>query len=89
MDIRELIPGLGEKTTRQRVKELEKEAGTLPVIFSLFFTEALKEGVIAIPFLESFPESVAISIQMTIASAIVALIYVYQLDPENILDVSD
>lgn len=36
------IPYKGDKRTTKRIRELEHEAGTLPVLFALFLNEALK-----------------------------------------------
>lgn len=47
--MKELVPGLGDKRTTKRIRELEKNAGTLPVIFALFFTEAIKITAAGIP----------------------------------------
>lgn len=47
--MKSIIPGLGEKTTRKRLRELEEKAGTLPVVFALLFTEAIKITVAGIP----------------------------------------
>lgn len=84
MQFKELVPGSGEKSTRKRIKELEEKAGTLPVIFSLFFSEGLKTAVLAIPFLERFPELWATTVQMFLVSFMVGAIYVYQIDPTTL-----
>lgn len=73
--MKQLIPGLGEKTTRQKIRELEKKAATLPVIFALLFTESLKGFInfISIPYI-----TVPSPVKFFIAAMIVALLYIYE-----------
>jgi hypothetical protein len=75
--MKELCPGVGEKTTRQRIKELEKKAATLPVIFALLFTEAIKStiGMIPVPHI-----TIPTPVKFLIAALIVAVIYIYEED---------
>lgn len=75
--MKELLPGFGEKTTRQRIKELEKRAATLPVIFALLFTEAIKStiGLIPVPYI-----TIPAPVKFLIAALIVAAIYIYEED---------
>lgn len=83
MELKQLLPGYGEHSTRKRMHELEKRAGTLPVMFALFFTEGIKLVVSAIPFFDGinglwggFIEAA----QMFLVAIILGLIYVYDVD---------
>ena len=80
--MREIVPGVGGKSTADRIRELEEEAGTLPVIFALFFTEGLKQIVIATPIV-GFPPGSRLNMlvnaaKMLLAAIIVGGLYVYE-----------
>ena len=64
------VPTLGDKTLRQKIRELEREAGTLPVIFALFFFEFLKSTVASIPV------GVTNNVKYLIMAGLVAIIFV-------------
>ena len=84
MNPKELIPWYGGKSAKQRFKELEQKAGTLPVMFALFFTEAIKITALSIPFLhgmEMLPQGIIDAFQMLVAAIIVGIIYVYDFEP--------
>jgi hypothetical protein len=70
-----IVPGAGNKTTAKRVRELEQRAGTMPVIFALLFTEAIKSfiGRMEIPFIH-LPSTY----KFLIASLVVAVLYIYE-----------
>lgn len=72
MSWKNYIPGMGEMTTLDRVRKLEKKAGTLPVIFALFFTEALKTAIANVPI------AIGNTVKFLLASIIIALIYIYE-----------
>lgn len=83
MNPKELVPGYGDKATMARFRELESRAGTLPVMFSLFFTEAIKIAALSIPVFEGVNGvwgGFIHAIQMLIAAIIVGMLYVYELD---------
>lgn len=77
--MKELIPGLGEKTTKQKIKDLENKAATLPVIFALLFTEALKKTIelLSLPYI-----TVPSPIKFLLVALVVGVIYVYGVDRE-------
>ena len=68
MSLRSYIPTRGEKTTRRKIKELEKEAGSLPVMFGVFVTKIF-ESVVA--------GRLMLALNFTGASIAVALLYIY------------
>jgi len=83
MDLKQLLPGYGEHSTRKRIHDLEKEAGTLPVIFALFLTEGIKLAVSSIPFFDGVNGlwgGFIDAAQMFLVAIIVGLIYVYDID---------
>lgn len=65
------IPGYGEKKVTKRIRELERQAGTLPVIFGLLLFEAIKGTVAGIPFPVPDPA------KFIIMAIVVASVYVY------------
>lgn len=84
MDLKWLVPGKGDHQTLQRLRELEQKAGTLPVMFALFFTKAIEITVLAIPpvfiTLPKFIAPLFDAIKMLVAAIIVGIIHVYELD---------
>lgn len=80
--MKSLIPGLGDRTTRKKLRELEKKAGTLPVVFALLFTEGIKIIVSGIP-VPFFPEAawfhfIGESLKFIITALAVGAAYVYE-----------
>lgn len=80
--MRELIPGVGDRTARQRLRDLEKKAGTLPVIFALLFTEGVKTFVAGLP-IPFVPETawfhfILQGLKFILLSLVVAWAYVYE-----------
>lgn len=85
MDPKTLIPNFGEESTLDRWKRLEKKAATLPVLFALFFSEAVKITALSITELN---RGVAIDVgSMLVLAGITALLYVYEIELEDIGDV--
>jgi uncharacterized membrane protein (DUF485 family) len=83
MNPKHLLPWYGGKSAKQRFKELEEKAGTLPVMFALFFTEAIKITTLSIPFLhgmDMLPQGIIDAFQMFVAAIIVGIIYVYDFE---------
>jgi len=90
MNLKEFVPGYGEKSTRKRIHELERRAGTLPVMFALFFTEAIKIAALEIPLLThgmGVTEATADVIRMLLLSVIVGSIYIYDIDIDDVEEV--
>lgn len=80
--MKSLIPGFGEKTSKKRIKELEEEAGTLPVIFALLFTESIKIAVVGLPT-PFFPDSswfhfIGESLKFLFMAVLVGVLYVFE-----------
>jgi hypothetical protein len=69
--ILDLIPGQGERKTARRLKELQREAGTLPIIFALLFTESIKSAIALTPIPLPSPA------KFFIASVLVGMAYIY------------
>ena len=85
MHPKHLIPGLGNPETIKRFRELEKRAATLPVLFALFFSEGVKIMALSITELD---KAVIIDVSsMLLLAAITALLYVYEIELEDIEDV--
>lgn len=85
MDPKSLIPKYGKESALDRWKRLEKKAATLPVLFALFFSEAIKITVLSITELN---RAVAIDVvSMLVLAAITALLYVYEIDLDDVEDV--
>jgi len=68
MSLRSCIPFLGKKTARQKIRELEKEAGSLPIIFGVFVTKIFENIVVWKPRL---------ALNFSIAALVVGVVYVY------------
>ena len=78
MRLRDVIPGLGKSKTRRRIKKLEQKAGTLPVMFALFFTEFIKIATLAIP---TFSRSAILDASMMLGLALLTgVLYVRGVD---------
>lgn len=80
--MKEVVPGVGEKSTKKRLRELEEQAGTLPVIFALLFTEAIKITVSGIP-IPYVPETawfsfIIESLKFMLLAIAVAAAYVFE-----------
>lgn len=65
--MKEIIPGVGEEKTINKLEELEKRAGTLPVIFAVLFTHSILGAVASIPmmmpnYMKYFITSIAVGI---------------------------
>jgi len=87
MRLREVMPWMGERSARQRLHDLEERAGTLPVLFALFFSEAVKIASLNLPVAErviSGPPWVAECIQMAALAAVVGVVYVYDVDTSDL-----
>ena len=83
MNPKHFIPGLGNSGTAKRFRELEKRAGTLPVLFALFASEAIKITTLAFP---SYTRDVYIDIAtMIILSIVTGALYVYEIDLDDIV----
>lgn len=83
MKLKWLIPGETDVNTLQRLRQLEQKAGTLPVMFALFFTKAIEITVLAIPPFIPIPNFILPlfdAIKMLLAAIIVGVIHVYELD---------
>jgi hypothetical protein len=78
MTLKDFIPGLGDRTTAKRIRDLEKKAGTLPVIFALLFTESIKSAIANLQIYLPNP------IKFFIASIIVAIFYIYEDERKNV-----
>lgn len=78
MHPKHLIPGLGNPETAKRFRELEKRAGTLPVLFALFASEGIKMAALGFP---SYSNSqVADIVTVTGLAVLIGVVYVYDLD---------
>jgi hypothetical protein len=85
MSPKDFIPWIGKESTFSRWKRLEKKAATLPVLFALFFSKAIEITVLNITELT---RGVMIDIgSMFMLAVITALIYVYEIELEDIGDV--
>jgi hypothetical protein len=93
MKLKWLIPGRGDYKTLSRLRDLEQKAGTLPVMFALFFTKAIEITVLAIPAvfidLPSFVEPIFDAIKMFIAAMIVGAMHIYEIQLRNVFDRDD
>lgn len=82
VSMKELIPGAGEKSAKERLRELEEQAGTLPVIFALLFTEAIKILVagVPVPFLEAVAgyQFILEALKFFLLAIAIAVAYVYE-----------
>jgi len=83
MSLRSLVPFRGNKTTRKRIKELEEKAGTLPIFFSLFVLEGVKNIVAALeytaPFGVVFNTSVAFQgVKFFLLGIAVGILFIYE-----------
>ncbi|EGQ44218.1 MAG: hypothetical protein J07AB43_02770 [Candidatus Nanosalina sp. J07AB43] len=84
MNPKHLIPGVGPSSTVQRIKKLEKKAATLPVLFALFFSEAIKIAALGFPH---YNTDIVIDVVIMIVLAIVTgLMYVLEVNLENVVN---
>lgn len=87
--MKEVVPGVGEKSTKKRLRELEEQAGTLPVIFALLFTEAIKILVagIPVPFLEAVPgfQFVLEALKFFLLAIAIAIAYIYENERRKVI----
>jgi len=88
--MRELVPGLGDKRTTKRIRELEKNAGTIPVIFALFFTEAIKITAAGIP-IPFVPETAWFhflleALKFLLIAILIALMYVFEDERNKVVE---
>ena len=78
MHPKHLIPGLGNPETMKRFRELEKRAGTLPVLFALFASEGIKIAALGFPNYSS--SQTADIVAMALLAVVTGVVYVYDLD---------
>jgi hypothetical protein len=80
--MKSLIPGLGDRTTKKRLRELEKQAGTLPVIFALLFTESVKTFIGGIPIVflpETAPFRFAVeALKFLLLALVIGALYIFE-----------
>ncbi len=69
MTWRDYVPFAGQKTVRQRLAELEDEAGSLVIIFGTMFTKTF-ESIITGRY--------QLSIRFALAALATAIIYIYR-----------
>ena len=69
--ILDLVPGSGDRNAVRRLRELQRQAGTLPIIFALLFTESIKSAI------ASMPVPIPLPVKFFIAALIVGVLYVY------------
>ena len=69
--ILDLVPGRGDRDTVRRLRELQRRAGTLPIIFALLFTESIKAAI------ASTPLPIPLPVKFFIAALTVGVLYVY------------
>ena len=77
MSLRSYIPGLGEKTTRQKVKKLEQEAGSLPIMFGVFVTKIFENLVVG---------KFNLALNFVAAAVVVGLLYIYSREIKQKVD---
>lgn len=68
MSLLSYVPGQGPKTTKEKLQELEEEAGSLPIIFGVFITKVFENIVIG---------RISLALNFLIAALATGLIYVY------------
>ena len=68
MSLWSYIPGRGPKTTRQKVKKLEREAGSLPIMFGVFITKIFENMVVG---------QFRLALNFLAAAVVVAVLYIY------------
>jgi hypothetical protein len=66
--LRSLLPTLGDRTVRKKIRELENEAGSLPIIFGVLFGKVVEQLVIWNPYY---------ALRFGIAAAVTAVLFVY------------
>lgn len=71
MDWKRLVPGSDKSNIIHRLRELEHQAGALPVISALFFHEGIKELALY------FDIFIPIFIRMFLLSVVFGVAYVY------------
>lgn len=68
MSLWSYIPTRGEMSTRKKIKKLEREAGSLPIIFGVFVTKVFENAVLL---------DLMAAARFGIAAIVTALIYIY------------
>lgn len=69
MTYKSLIPFHGNKKVREKIEEIEDEAGSMPVIFGVLFGKVI-EHMVALNFANAG--------KFLFASTVVAVVYVYR-----------
>lgn len=74
MSWREWIPGYGSKSVRKKIRDLEQEAGSIPVFFALFAHEGVKN------FLFSLNTPLPGWVLSFLVAGLLAIIYIYEVE---------
>lgn len=77
MSLWSYIPGLGEKSTRQKLKKLEQEAGSLPIMFGVFVTKIFEQLVAGQP---------RIALNFLIAAIVTGSVHMYSREIRQVAD---
>jgi hypothetical protein len=69
MTYKSFIPYYGSKKVREKIEEIEDEAGSIPVIFGVLFSKVI-EHMVALNFVNAG--------KFALASLLTALVYIYR-----------